>query len=141
MGLASENEKDNAANERNAGKRGRNVGRKPGRFWRIGGRRRRRRFVRHHLVTQDERLLCQLESLRERTPKGFASELRKIHDVFSPLPFSKGEDEGERLAAAGSARRLLTLALSSNPPSPSSGVAGEEERESNECLTLWPRNY
>jgi len=25
--------------------------------------------------------------------------------------------------------RLLTLALSSNPPSPSSGAAGEEERE------------
>jgi hypothetical protein len=55
------------------------------------------------------------------TPKGFASKLRKIQDVFSPLPFSKGEDEGDGLAAAGSARRLLTLALSSN----------EEERESN----------
>src|SRR5438132_12428750 len=60
------------------------------------------------------------ERIREQAPK----DSRRF--LFSPLPFSKGEDEGEGLASSGSARRLLTLALSSN----------EKEGEANSCLTL-----
>ena len=53
-----QNEKHDAADERDAGECGGNVGREPGRFWRVRGRR-RRRLVRHNLLTQDGRLLCQ----------------------------------------------------------------------------------